>query len=188
VAAAVDLWWIPLGAGGHVVAFNGRVYEAIAARLQHRRPAPLVHAALEVWIDGQRTAIEMAPAWHERRIAHGAVASGPVGARPLGRWALFRYEIRCWPGGRIPDLAFAVDGPRRLAEDAATARRVLDLVPTVPTPTWGRDELRTGDMWNSNSVVAWVLTRAGLDAHALTPPNGGRAPGWHAGLVAAARS
>ena len=25
---AVDLYWLPLGAGGHFVRFNGRVYEA----------------------------------------------------------------------------------------------------------------------------------------------------------------
>ena len=29
-AAAVDLIWIPLGAGGHCVRFNGRVFEALA--------------------------------------------------------------------------------------------------------------------------------------------------------------
>jgi hypothetical protein len=188
VAAAVDLWWIPLGAGGRVVALNGRAYQAIVARRQHRRPAPLFHAALEVWLDDERTAIEMAPAWQDRHLPHGAVASGPVGARWAGRWSAFRYEIRCWRSGRIPDLAFATAGPRRLSDDAATARSVLALVPEVPTPIWGRDELRTGEMWNSNSVVAWVLTRAGLDASAVTPPSGGRAPGWHAGLVVAARS
>jgi hypothetical protein len=31
LAAAVDLYWIPLGAGGHSVRFNGRVFEAIEA-------------------------------------------------------------------------------------------------------------------------------------------------------------
>jgi hypothetical protein len=34
---------------------------------------------------------------------------------------------------------------------------VLDLIGQVPTPAWGRDELATGDMWNSNSVIAWVI-------------------------------
>jgi hypothetical protein len=41
-------------------------------------------------------------------------------------------------------------------------------------------------MWNSNSVVAWLLERSGHDAD-LRPPGGGRAPGWAAG-VALARS
>ena len=27
-ADGVDLFWLPLGAGGHCVRFNGRVYEA----------------------------------------------------------------------------------------------------------------------------------------------------------------
>ena len=34
----VDLYWLPLGAGGHSVRLNGRLYEAVAAWLG-RRPA-----------------------------------------------------------------------------------------------------------------------------------------------------
>ena len=34
--ATVELYWIPLGAGGHCVRFNGRVFEAIEAACQHR--------------------------------------------------------------------------------------------------------------------------------------------------------
>ena len=30
----VDLYWLPLGAGGHCVRVNGLVYEAVAARRQ----------------------------------------------------------------------------------------------------------------------------------------------------------
>ena len=30
-APAVDLYWLPLGAGGHSVRLNGIVYEAVAA-------------------------------------------------------------------------------------------------------------------------------------------------------------
>lgn len=33
--SAVDLYWLPLGAGGHFVKLNGRAYEAVKAR---RRP------------------------------------------------------------------------------------------------------------------------------------------------------
>jgi hypothetical protein len=93
--ASIDLWWLPLGAGGWFVRLNGRVYEALHALVERRRPLDLYH--------------------------------------------------------------------------------------------WGRDELGTGEMWNSNSVVSWLLTRAGLPADELHPPPGGRAPGWHAGLVAARR-
>ncbi|HEY4994417.1 MAG TPA: hypothetical protein VII33_20290, partial [Nakamurella sp.] len=64
---------------------------------------------------------------------------------------------------------------------------VLDLAPDFPTRTWGRDELHTGDMWNSNSLVAWLLVRAGVGAADIAPPPHGRAPGWTAGLVVAAR-
>ena len=32
--AAVDLYWLPLGAGGHFVRLNGRIYEALAARVR----------------------------------------------------------------------------------------------------------------------------------------------------------
>ena len=74
-------------------------------------------------------------------------------------------------------MAEAVGGPRRLSDDEACARRVLDLVPQVPRPVWGRDELQTGDMWNSNSVIALLLAGSGIDVDAVTPPTGGRAPG-----------
>jgi hypothetical protein len=57
----------------------------------------------------------------------------------------------------------------------------------VPTPVWGRDELRTGEMWNSNSLISWLITRSGLDVDAIRLPRAGRAPGWHAGIVMARR-
>jgi len=93
--------------------------------------------------------------------------------------------MRCWLGGVIPDINEAVDSPQHLTSDPEAVRRLLDLVKAVPMLVWGRDELRCDDMWNSNSMIAWLLARSGLDAAALRPPAGGRAPGWHAGLVAA---
>ena len=42
-------------------------------------------------------------------------------------------------------------------------------------------------MWNSNSVTAWLIACGGMDTESIHPPTGGRAPGWHAGLVAARR-
>ena len=115
----------------------------------------------------------------------GVVAGGAVGSRWAGRLRIFRYEIRVWRGGQIPDVAEAVDSPQRLSDDEACARRVLKVVPRVPTPVWGRDELKTGEMWNSNSVIAWVIVRSGMDTESIQPPAGGRAPGWRAGLVVA---
>jgi hypothetical protein len=183
--ASVDLYWLPLGAGGHCVRYNGRVFEWIAARVQHRPERDLYHSALEIALDGDRWVIEMAPAWDAHGSDCGAVADGPVGARWAGRSRVLRYEIRRWSGGRIPDLDEAVDSPQHLSTDPTAARRVLDLVPDVPILTWGRDELGTGDMWNSNSVVAWLLVRSGIDPDAARLPANGRAPGWAAGLAAA---
>jgi hypothetical protein len=100
---------------------------------------------------------------------------------------LFRYEVRRWRDGIIPDLAEAVESPRRLSDDPDCARRLLDLVPQVPTPVWGRDELHAGDMWNSNSVISWLMARGGLEVDSVHPPLGGRAPGWLAGIVVARR-
>ncbi len=185
VDAYVDLYWLPLGAGGHLVRLNGRLYEAILASVQHRERQDLYHSALEVGLAEQRYVIEMAPVWNERSRERGTVGEGAVGSPVLGRLRMFRYEIRCWRDGRIPDAGEAVDSPRRLTTDPATATGVLEAVPQVPTPVWGRDELRTGDMWNSNSVVSWLLARNGLDMAEIAPPTGGRAPGWTAGLTVA---
>ena len=90
-------------------------------------------------------------------------------------------------GGVIPDVAHAVSSPVRVADDVARATQILDLVPSVPPLVWGRDERHTGEMWNSNSVISWLLTREGINAGSIQPPRRGRAPGWHAGLVVAVR-
>jgi hypothetical protein len=116
------------------------------------------------------------------------VATGAVGSRYVGWLRLFRYEVRCWRRGSIADLGEAVGAPRRLTSDPQVARRLLDLVTTVPRPVWGRDELKAGEMWNSNSVAAWLIASAGLHTDQLQPPSGGRAPGWLAGLEVARRS
>src|SRR5215207_6917433 len=186
--AAVDLYWIPLGAGGHSVRFNGRVVEAIEAAFEHRQRCDLYHAALVVELDGERYTIEMAPSPNADEASRGVVATGAVGSRYVGWLRLFRYEVRCWRGGSIPDLDWAVGGPRRLTSDPRVARRLIDRVTTVPTPVWGRDELKAGEMWNSNSMIAWLISTAGLSTHSLRPPSRGRAPGWGAGLEVARRS
>src|ERR1043165_6335504 len=63
--SGIDLYWLPLGAGGHSVRLNGLVFEAIAARLQHRDRSDLYHSALEVHVPEGRFVIEQAPAWGE---------------------------------------------------------------------------------------------------------------------------
>jgi hypothetical protein len=185
--AAVDLYWLPLGAGGHFVRLNGRVYEGLAARIGRRPACDLYHSALQVHVGEGTFVIEQAPVHDWSGKQRGVVAEGAVGSRWAARFRIFRYEIRLWRDGHIPDVAEGVDSPRRLSSDKDRARRVLELVAEVPTPVWGRDELKTGDMWNSNSVIAWVIARSGIDTDSIQPPAGGRAPGWQAGLVVAHR-
>jgi hypothetical protein len=170
-----------------VVRLSGKAYEAITALIERRSRFALFHTALEVAIPDGRFVIESAPIRDDRGRERGVVAEGPVGTRWAGRFRLFRYEVRRWRAGSIPDARDAVDGPIRVTGDVVRARRVLDLVPDVPTPVWGRDEQRTGDMWNSNSLISWLLARAGVETDPLRPPAGGRAPGWQAGLVVARR-
>lgn len=185
--AAVDLYWLPLGAGGHVVRWNGRLYEWWTARREHREPCDLYHCGLMLHLDGVAYAVEMGPVWSVPVAERGILVEGPVGARWLGRLRAFRYELRCWPGGAIPDVAEAVASPVRLTEDPTAVAAVLAVLPEVPALTWGRDELGVGDMWNSNSAVSWALARTGHDLDAVHPPAGGRAPGWAAGLALADR-
>jgi hypothetical protein len=159
----------------------------MAAWLDRRSPCDLYHSALVVRVPEGNFTIEQAPAGPGDGSERGAVSQGAVGSRWAGCLPLFRYELRRWRDGVIPDIAEAVESPRRLTNDVDVARRLLELVPSVPTHVWGRDELRTGEMWNSNSVISWLIACSGLAAESIDPPAGGRAPGWRAGIVAARR-
>jgi hypothetical protein len=186
--ASIDLYWLPLGAGGWFVRLNGRIYEAIHALLERRRPLDLYHSALVVRVPEGRFVIEDAwPIPDADGAARGVLVEGPVFSRRLARFRVFRYEVRRWRDGVIADADEAVASPQPLSDDPRRARRLLDLVGSLPRPVWGRDELATGEMWNSNSVIAWLLARSGLPTNAIGPPAGGRAPGWEAGLVTARR-
>ncbi len=183
--ASVDLYWLPVGAGGQSVRLNGRVFEAVVSRLERRRASDLYHSALVVRVPEGAFVIEMAPVRDADGAQRGVVAEGPVGSRWARSLRIFRYEIRRWRAGVIPDVDEAVDSPQRLSDDVIVAQRILELVPEVPTPVWGRDELHAGEMWNSNSLISWLIVRCGLAVETIGPPAGGRAPGWHAGLVVA---
>jgi hypothetical protein len=74
-----------------------------------------------------------------------------------------------------------------LSSDPLVARWLLDLVVSVPTPVYGRDELWAGEMWNSNSMIARLIATAGVLTRLVRPPTRGRAPGWDAGLEVARR-
>jgi hypothetical protein len=94
--------------------------------------------------------------------------------------------MRCWQGGEIADAdqALAIE---LVSGEADRARHIIDLVAKVPVMIWGRDELRAGEMWNSNSVISHLLSRSGVPLGSIHPPAGGRAPGWEAGIVSAGR-
>jgi hypothetical protein len=185
--SGVDLYWLPLGAGGRSVRLNGRVFEAAAARLERRPPCDLYHSALEVRVPEGRFVIEQAPIPDSNGVERDVVAEGAVGSRWARHFRIFRYEVRRWRDGVIPDIGEAVESPQQLTGDPLLAQRVLDLVPAVPTLVWGRDESKAGEMWNSNSIISWLIARTGLQVAAVHPPAGGRAPGWRAGLVVAHR-
>ncbi|MFE4466763.1 hypothetical protein ACFRCR_16785 [Oerskovia sp. NPDC056781] len=180
----VVLLWLPVGAGGNVVKHTSAWWERACAVVERRPPATLFHAALELRVDDVPYVIEMAPAWAGSSGERGVVATGPVGARWLGRSRWFRYEVRCWAHGVIPDRAFARSAPVVVTVDTTAVARVLATVSDVAPSTWGRRATGTSEMWNSNSLVSWVLARSGLPTSHLTPP-GGRVPGWKAGLEVA---
>ena len=74
----IDLYWLPLGAGGRSVRVNGKVFEAVAARLERRDRYDLYHSALQVRVPEGRYVIEQAPAWSDGA-ERGVVAEGSVG-------------------------------------------------------------------------------------------------------------
>ena len=186
--ASIELYWLPLGAGGWFVRLNGRIWEATHALRERRRPLDLYHTALVVRVPEGRFVVENCwPIPDGKGVSRGVLVEGAVGSRRMGRWRVFRYEVRRWRDGVIADANEAVASPQLLGSDPIAARRLLELVGCLPSPVWGRDELGTGEMWNSNSVIAWLLARSGLPTGAIRPPAGGRAPGWQAGLVTARR-
>jgi hypothetical protein len=186
-SGCVDLYWIPLGAGGHSVRYNGLVYEAVSATFQRRQRCDVYHSALKIVLPGGTFVVEMTPVPNDRGAERGVVAEGPVGTPWAGGLRIFRYEVRRWLNGVIPDLDFAIASPVRVAQDPPLARRVFDVLPSVPTPTWGRDELRAGEMWSCNSIISWALAQGGVDVEEISLPPHGRAPGWDAGIAVARR-
>ena len=165
---------------------NGRIYEGIKARRERRRPAAIYHTALQVHSPAGHFVVEtMWPSPDLDVESRGVVVQGAVFSGRLARFRTFRYEVRCWREGILPDAGDAVEGPQTVSTDAATVRRVLELADRVPPLVWGRDQLHTGEMWNSNSVISWLLLCSGVPMEDITAPDQGRAPGWDAGLIIA---
>ncbi|MCZ7577731.1 MAG: hypothetical protein M5U18_12055 [Dehalococcoidia bacterium] len=181
----VDLYWLPVGAGtSRFQQASLRLWEAVEAARARRARMRLLHSALKLSTGaGAVYTLELTPAFIGGETE--PLATGPVGFRGAGRFCLFRYQLRCLPGERLPDEEWAVGLPTRLSDDCEVVRRVLDLGPSVPRHVWGRRVAGTREMWTSDSVISWLLVRAGIDLANIAPPAGGRAPGWYAGLAIA---
>jgi hypothetical protein len=188
IGPGVDLYWVPLGSGGHIVRWSGKAYEAMKAFTERRERRSLYHSALIVSTADTRHVIEVTPIPRRGDDDRGEVAGGAVASRWLEPLRLFRYEVRRWRGGELAHVADPGTIEVRVSDDPAVAERILTALPCVLTPVWGRDELQTGDMWNSNSVISWVLATAGVDVIAIPLPERGRAPGWDAGVIVARRA
>src|SRR5215208_5032678 len=112
--ASIELYWLPLGAGGWLVRLNGRIYEAIHAFLERRWPLDLYHSALIVQVPEGRFVIEDAwPIPDADGPSRGVAVQGPVFSRRMARLRVFRYEVRRWRDGVIADAADAVASPQR---------------------------------------------------------------------------
>lgn len=160
--------------------WSGAVYERLHAACEHRTPQQIYHSALVVHLPESTVVVEQGPAARhgERR---GVVVTGPVGLAAMTRWPLPRYEVRCCPDGTIDDIGHLAGDPVRLTTDVTVCRSVVASAADVPALVWGRDESGAGEMWNSNSVIAWILQHGGIQAEGIEPPPGGGAPGWSAG-------
>ena len=119
---AVDLYWLPLGAGGHFVRLNGRLYEALAAWMERRPACDLYHSALQVQVPEGTYVIEQTPVPDLSGKQRGVVAEGAVVPPP----AFFRGLAGEYLRGLVrrgDRLVLLLDAARLLS---TTERLVLD--------------------------------------------------------------
>lgn len=128
------------------------MYERLHAIVERRPSLDLYHSALEVTLPEGRFVIENSwPIPNLDPAERGVTIEGPVGSRHLGRFRIFRYEVRRWREGTIADAEEMVEGPQRLSDDDSKARHVLALAEIVPAHVWGE--------MNSASVRCGTRTR-----------------------------
>lgn len=178
----VDIYWMPVaaGTGSHVRLWSLAAWEACDAFAHRRQRKKLYHSALKVRTPrAEDFTIELTPVFGFEPAP--PAMTGPVGFRGADRFRLFRYQMRCIRAERLPDEEWAVS-QTRLTDDSDIAERIVTATKEVPSLTWGRRAKGTSEMWTSDSAISWLLRRVGLDAAAVKVPEGGRAPGWVAGL------
>ena len=184
---SADLYWMPVGAGtSRFQQASLRLWESIEAARARRPRQKLFHSALKLsLVDEGAFTLELTPAFVGGPLP--PLATGPVGIRGADRLRLFRYQLRRVPGDTLPDEEWAEGEPFHLTDDCEAVRRIVALAPSTPPHVWGRRVRGTNEMWTSDSVISWLLVRAGIDLSNVLIPAGGRAPGWSAGLSLAAK-
>ncbi len=181
-ACFVDIYWMPVAAGtaSRIRLWSLAAWEACDAFVHRRKRAALYHSALKVRTPAAEDfTIELTPVFGFEPVP--PAMTGPVGFRGADRFRLFRYQMRCIRAAQLPDEEWAVS-QARLSEDPVVAERIIAAAAEVPPLTWGRRTKGTTEMWTSDSAISWLLRRVGLDAGSVKIPEGGRAPGWRAGL------
>ena len=106
--------------------------------------------------------------------------SGGIGSSSPG----FEYGIRLWPNGEVngggPD-AGGQDPYVVFRDDCDKVKEIVELARQIPTNDYSSE-------WTSNSIIFWLLERAGCDTSEIPGPGGGitpsRANGAEAGRAA----
>ena len=115
----IEIYWLPRGAGGNFVHFNGRVYEAIKARLDRRPVCDLYHSALQVFVPEGRYVVENTPVIDCHGRERGVVIEGcgvllfdPYSRGPKKEdFGLSGVDLLSWTGRRLHIEASALTSP-----------------------------------------------------------------------------
>jgi len=134
-AARIELWWLPLGAGGWFVRANGRLYEA--------RPGNpggggrSTSTTRRWWCGFPEGRFVVENCWpipdSDGARDRGVAVEGPVGSELIARFRVFRNEVRRWDG-TIADAGTAVASPPGPEPGPGQGRRLLELVGELPRP------------------------------------------------------
>ncbi len=161
-APGIDLYWLPLGAGGQFVRLNGRVYEAAQAYRERRPRLDLYHSALEVYVPEGRFVIETAWPIPDADAASRGVAL-EVPSSPAGSRASARSDTRCAAGGTARSPTSAGPWPAPSASATTSRQRAWYSSSRDPCPSWcgaatswGRATCGTRTPWSRGSSRAVV--------------------------------